>query len=65
MILEDWDERDVTAQEALNEVRKSLNGIPDVRVFPFMPGFKGGSSEPVQFVLAVLTTPNFRSGQRF
>ncbi|WP_439147565.1 vibriobactin export RND transporter permease subunit VexH [Vibrio sp.] len=51
MILEDWDERDVTAQEALNEVRKSLNGIPDVRVFPFMPGFKGGSSEPVQFVL--------------
>ncbi|MFA0409735.1 efflux RND transporter permease subunit, partial [Vibrio splendidus] len=51
MILEDWDERDETAQEALNEVRKSLNGIPDVRVFPFMPGFKGGSSEPVQFVL--------------
>jgi hydrophobe/amphiphile efflux-1 (HAE1) family protein len=51
MILEDWDERNVTAQEALNEVRKSLNGIPDVRVFPFMPGFQGGSSEPVQFVL--------------
>ena len=51
MILDDWDEREETAQEALNEVRKSLTGIPDVRVFPFMPGFRGGSSEPVQFVL--------------
>ena len=51
MILEDWDERDATAQEALGQVRKALNGIPDVRIFPFMPGFRGGSSEPVQFVL--------------
>ncbi|MFA0570697.1 MAG: vibriobactin export RND transporter permease subunit VexH [Vibrio gallaecicus] len=51
MILEDWNEREETAQEALNVVRKSLTGIPDVRVFPFMPGFRGGSSEPVQFVL--------------
>ncbi len=51
MILEDWNQRDVTAQEALGEVRKALAGIPDVRVFPFMPGFRGGSSEPVQFVL--------------
>ncbi|MGI3045387.1 multidrug efflux RND transporter permease subunit VmeF [Vibrio parahaemolyticus] len=51
MILEDWNERDVTAQEALNKVRGALAGIPDVRVFPFMPGFQGGSSEPVQFVL--------------
>ncbi|WP_047046224.1 vibriobactin export RND transporter permease subunit VexH [Vibrio mexicanus] len=51
MILEDWNQRDVTAQEALGQVRKALAGIPDVRVFPFMPGFRGGSSEPVQFVL--------------
>ncbi|WP_367988386.1 vibriobactin export RND transporter permease subunit VexH [Vibrio sp. NTOU-M3] len=51
MILDDWNERDVTAQQALGEVRKALAGIPDVRVFPFMPGFRGGSSEPVQFVL--------------
>ncbi|MGY3568991.1 vibriobactin export RND transporter permease subunit VexH [Vibrio paucivorans] len=51
MILEDWNDRDVTAQEALGEARKALAGIPDVRVFPFMPGFRGGSSEPVQFVL--------------
>lgn len=51
MILDDWNERSVTAQQALGEVRKALAGIPDVRVFPFMPGFRGGSSEPVQFVL--------------
>ncbi|MGF1722693.1 multidrug efflux RND transporter permease subunit [Vibrio kyushuensis] len=51
MVLEDWNERDVTATEALAKVRKALSGIPDVRIFPFMPGFRGGSSEPVQFVL--------------
>ncbi|MGF1751871.1 vibriobactin export RND transporter permease subunit VexH [Vibrio cionasavignyae] len=51
MILEDWNERNVTATEALGEARKALAGIPDVRVFPFMPGFRGGSSEPVQFVI--------------
>ncbi len=51
MILEDWNDRTVTAQEALGEIRKALHGIADVRVFPFMPGFRGGSSEPVQFVL--------------
>ncbi|MBC5849760.1 vibriobactin export RND transporter permease subunit VexH [Vibrio metschnikovii] len=51
MILDDWNERDITAQQALNHVRQALAGIPDVRVFPFMPGFRGGSSEPVQFVL--------------
>lgn len=51
MILEDWNDRDITAQQALGEVRKALSGIADVRVFPFMPGFRGGSSEPVQFVL--------------
>ncbi|MBA5764242.1 vibriobactin export RND transporter permease subunit VexH [Vibrio sp. 404] len=51
MILDDWNDRTVTAQQALGEVRKALNGMADVRVFPFMPGFRGGSSEPVQFVL--------------
>ncbi|MCK6262244.1 multidrug efflux RND transporter permease subunit [Vibrio sp. ZSDE26] len=51
MVLEDWNERDITATEALGKVRKALSGIPDVRIFPFMPGFRGGSSEPVQFVL--------------
>ncbi|MGL6315904.1 vibriobactin export RND transporter permease subunit VexH [Vibrio sp. WXL103] len=51
MILDDWDQREITAQQSLGEIRKALAGIPDVRVFPFMPGFRGGSSEPVQFVL--------------
>ena len=51
MILDDWNERDVTASQALAEVKKALTGIADVRIFPFMPGFRGGSSEPVQFVL--------------
>ncbi|MGY2572575.1 vibriobactin export RND transporter permease subunit VexH [Vibrio sp. C8] len=51
MTLDDWNQRSITAQNALGEVRKALAGIPDVRVIPFMPGFRGGSSEPVQFVL--------------
>ncbi len=51
MILEDWNDRTVTAQKALGEIRKVLAGIPDVRVFPFMPGFRRGSNEPVQYIL--------------
>ncbi|MFV0447758.1 MAG: vibriobactin export RND transporter permease subunit VexH [Vibrio sp.] len=51
MTLDDWNERSITAQNALAEIRKALAGIPDVRVIPFMPGFRGGSNEPVQFVL--------------
>ncbi|WP_070968578.1 vibriobactin export RND transporter permease subunit VexH [Vibrio sonorensis] len=60
MILEDWNERDVTASQALGQVRKALAGIPDVRVFPFMPGFRGGSSEPVQFVLGGSDYPELK-----
>ncbi|GAB7219642.1 multidrug efflux RND transporter permease subunit [Vibrio comitans] len=51
MILEDWEERDQSASEALGVVRKALGDIADVRIYPFLPGFRGGSSEPVQFVL--------------
>ncbi|PMH40347.1 multidrug transporter AcrB [Vibrio sp. 10N.286.49.B3] len=51
MQLEDWDDREITAPEALNETRKALAGLPDIKVYPFMPGFRGGSSEPVQYVL--------------
>lgn len=51
MILEDWDHREESSAQALAMIRKALNGIPDARVFPFVPGFRGGSSEPVQFVL--------------
>ncbi|KIE20514.1 multidrug transporter AcrB [Vibrio sinaloensis] len=60
MILEDWNDRDVTAQQALGQVRKALTGIPDVRVFPFMPGFRGGSSEPVQFVIGGSDYPELK-----
>ncbi len=51
MVLEDWSDRVLTAQEGLSLIRKTLADIPDVRVFPMMPGFRGGSSEPVKFVL--------------
>lgn len=60
MILDDWNDRNVTAQQALGQVRKALAGIPDVRVFPFMPGFRGGSSEPVQFVLGGSDYPELK-----
>ncbi|GIU33868.1 multidrug efflux RND transporter permease subunit [Shewanella schlegeliana] len=49
--LEDWNERTVNAQQALGVVANALKGIPDVMVRPLLPGFRGGSSEPVQFVL--------------
>ncbi|MGF1739562.1 multidrug efflux RND transporter permease subunit [Vibrio profundum] len=51
MILEDWQQRDLSANNVLAQVRQALKGIPDVRVYPFLPGFRGWSSEPVQFVL--------------
>ncbi|WP_110456518.1 multidrug efflux RND transporter permease subunit [Shewanella algidipiscicola] len=49
--LEDWQDRSVNAQQALAVVAKALKGIPDVMVYPLLPGFRGQSSEPVQFVL--------------
>ncbi len=51
IILEDWADRSVSAGEALGMVAKALKDIPDVMVRPMMPGFRGGSSDPVQFVL--------------
>ncbi|MBE7215082.1 multidrug efflux RND transporter permease subunit [Shewanella benthica] len=51
MQLEDWEDRDVNAQQALAIVAKALQGIPDVMVRPMLPGFRGQSSEPVQFVI--------------
>ncbi|BAJ01142.1 multidrug efflux RND transporter permease subunit [Shewanella violacea] len=51
MQLEDWEHRDINAQQALAIVAKSLEGIPDVMVRPMLPGFRGQSSEPVQFVI--------------
>ncbi|UJF19870.1 multidrug efflux RND transporter permease subunit [Vibrio sp. SS-MA-C1-2] len=52
MQLEEWENRDINAQQALGLVRKKLAGIPDVMVRPFMPGFRGRSSDPIQFVLS-------------
>lgn len=51
MVLEDWGKRTVTAKQALGIINKTLSGIPDVRVRAMMPGFRGGSDNPIQFVL--------------
>ncbi len=50
--LKDWNERDETASDVLTRVREELKGLPDIFVRAFMPGFRGGSSDPVQFVLS-------------
>ena len=51
MVLEDWNERDTSATQALGIVKKALQDLPDVKVRPMLPGFRGSSSESVQFVL--------------
>ncbi|PKF63795.1 multidrug transporter AcrB [Psychromonas sp. psych-6C06] len=51
MILEDWETRTVNANQALAMINAALKDIPDVRVRGMLPGFRGGSSDPVQFVL--------------
>jgi len=51
MVLEDWNERTVSANEALGLVKKALGDLPDVKVRPLLPGFRGGSSEQIEFVL--------------
>lgn len=50
--LEDWDDRDVSAAEVMNQVRQLTAGIPNVRAIPVMRSTIGGRSEaPIQFVL--------------
>ena len=51
MVLEDWNERTVPATQALGLVRKALQGLPDVKVRPLLPGFRGGSGDQIGFVL--------------
>lgn len=51
MVLEDWNTRTVTANQALGQIRKLLQDIPDVRIRPRTPGFRGGSDDSVQYVL--------------
>jgi len=49
--LEDWQDRDTNIKQALALIAQTLKDIPDVMVRPMLPGFRGQSSEPVQFVL--------------
>ena len=49
--LEDWADRDIDVKQALGLISQTLKDIPDVMVRPMLPGFRGQSSEPVQFVL--------------
>lgn len=49
--LEDWADRDIDVKQALGLISRTLKDIPDVMVRPMLPGFRGQSSEPVQFVL--------------
>ena len=49
--LEDWQDRDTNIKQALALIAQTLKNIPDVMVRPMLPGFRGQSSEPVQFVL--------------
>ena len=51
MVLEDWNERNVSATDALGLIRKALQGIPDVKVRPMLPGFRGSSGDQIGFVL--------------
>ncbi|WP_409439087.1 multidrug efflux RND transporter permease subunit [Psychromonas sp. GE-S-Ul-11] len=51
MVLEDWNERTVSANQALGLVKRTLGDLPDIRVRPLLPGFRGGSSDQVEFVL--------------
>jgi len=51
IILEDWQDRSINADQALALISKTLKDIPDVMVRPLAPGFRGGSSDQIQFVL--------------
>lgn len=49
--LTDWAERDETATQFAQSLSGRLAGIPDVMIRTFQPGFRGGSTAAVQFVL--------------
>ncbi|MDQ4079364.1 MAG: efflux RND transporter permease subunit [Gemmatimonadota bacterium] len=50
-ILEDWDERDRSAQEIIAEVQPQFFGVPGVFAFAINPPAFGGFTPPVQFVV--------------
>ena len=60
IMLEDWEHRDVSANQALAQVRKALKNIPDVRVRPFLPGMRRGSQDPLQVVLSGVDYPTLK-----
>ncbi len=49
--MHDWEERDHSVHDVLAMVQKSMGDIADVRAMPRLPGMRGGSDEPVKFVL--------------
>lgn len=49
--LEDWAQREQTAQQLLANLPTWLDGIPDISIRPFQPGFRGRSQAPIQYVL--------------
>ncbi|MCM2678494.1 efflux RND transporter permease subunit [Echinimonas agarilytica] len=50
--LKDWADRDQHSTEILANLRRDMSGFSDVRLFIMGPGFGGGSSDPIQFVLS-------------
>jgi multidrug efflux pump len=51
VILDDWDERDRTAEEIIGEVQPQFFGVPGVFAFAINPPAFGGFGAPVQFVV--------------
>ena len=50
-ILNDWDERDRSAQDVINDVQPKFFGVPGVFAFAINPPAFGGFQPPVQFVV--------------
>ncbi|MDR7099710.1 multidrug efflux pump [Lysobacter niabensis] len=52
VFLEPWDDREVTTQDVMDDVRKAMSGIPGVRITTEVrQGLVRGFGRPVQFVL--------------
>ena len=51
VILEDWDDRDRSAEEIIGEVQPQFFGVPGVFAFAVNPPAFGGFLPPVQFVV--------------
>ncbi|WP_319782039.1 efflux RND transporter permease subunit [Oceanisphaera sp. IT1-181] len=50
--LENWDKRDVPAEQVVNRIRGLTRDVADVLVIPILPSsIRGGSSSPVEFVI--------------